>query len=164
MKLLAFALLLAASTRVELLDETPTIRRGEWNWYPVSLRQRTATVVGNFEVESGSPKVRLALMTHAEMERRHAHSSFDELAGTTPGSRGSFHFRVPRPDDYGIVVDNSQGTEDASVRVRVLLDFSGPRVTQISPQRQLTVIALSFAFFLSVVTYSARKILRAIRG
>src|SRR5262245_54531163 len=43
MKLLACALLLAASTRVELLDETPTIRRGEWNWYPVSLRQRTAT-------------------------------------------------------------------------------------------------------------------------
>jgi len=164
MKLLACALLLAASTRVELLDETPTIRRGDWNWYPVSLRQSTATVIASFDVAAGSPRVRLALMTHDEMERRHARDSFDELAATPAGPRGSFHFRVPRPGDYGIIVDNSQGSEDATVRVKVLLDFAGPQVTQVSPQRQLTVVALSFAFFLTVVTYSARKILRAIRG
>jgi hypothetical protein len=164
MKLLACALLLAASTRVELLDETPTIRRGNWNWYPVSLLQNPATVEADYEVSSGSRQVRLALMTHAEMERRHGKASFDELAGTPPGARGSLIFRVPRPDEYGIVVDNSDGNQDTAVHVRVSLDFAPPHVTRLSPQRQITVIALSFAFFFAVVTWSARRILRAIRS
>jgi len=164
MSFLVCALLLAASTRVELLDEAPTIRRGDWNWYPVSLLQRPATVDADFSVLSGSPQVRIALMSHAEMERRNARSSFDELAATAPGARGSLRYRVPRPDEYGIVVDNSRGTQDAKVRVRASLDFTGPMVTRLSPARQFTVILLSFAFFFTVITYSARRILRAIRN
>jgi hypothetical protein len=164
MSFLICALLLAASTRVELLDETPTIKRGDWNWYPVSLLQRPATVDVDFLVISGSPQVRVALMSHAEMERRHARSSFDELAATPPGTRGLLRYRVPRPDEYGIVVDNSRGTQDTKVRVRASLDFTGPVVTRLSPRRQFTVILLSFAFFFTVVTYSARRLLRAIRS
>ena len=74
-------------------------------------------------------------------------------------------FRVRRPDDYAIVVDNREGDRDATVLVRASLDFaaSGPDVTLASPGRQMTVIALSFIFFFGVVTYSARRILRAIK-
>jgi hypothetical protein len=46
--------------------------------------------------------------------------------------------------------------------VRVAWEY--PRVTQLSPERQFTVIAISFLAFFSVVTYSARKLLKAARG
>jgi hypothetical protein len=74
------------------------------------------------------------------------------------------HFTVLHPDDYDVVVDNREGRRDVKVRVRVALEFSssGPEITTASPARQLTVVALSFLFFFGVVTYSARRILRAI--
>jgi hypothetical protein len=48
----------------------------------------------------------------------------------------------------------------------VVLDFGarpGPQVTRLSPQRQFTVILISFAVFFGIVTYSARRLLRGIR-
>jgi hypothetical protein len=51
------------------------------------------------------------------------------------------------------------------VHIRVWLDFArrGPVVTQLSPERQLTVIAISFLVFFGIVTYSARRLLRTMR-
>jgi hypothetical protein len=165
MKLLAFLLLLASPTTLELLDETPTLARAEWRFYRVSLTQNPATVQAAFEVQPGSPPLRLSLMTHDEMERRHAGGSYDELATTPVGERGTLIYRVPRRDEYVIVVDNSENREKAAtVRVQVALDFAEPKATRVSPERQITVIVLSFAFFFTVVTYSARRILRAIRN
>ena len=166
MKLLACVLLLAASTRIDLLDETPTIGAGKWNFYQVDLRQQLATVEASFDVQSGSQQVRLALMTHADAERLHEGVPHGVLAATTAGARGSLSFRVRRPDDYVIVVDNREGRRETTVRVRASLDFAktrGPDVTRASAERQIVVIALSFVFFFGVVTYSARRILRAIK-
>lgn len=164
MKLLVCALLLASSTRVEMFDETPTIPRGKWQYFPVNLRQQPATIEASFEVQSGSTQVRLALLTQADEERMDADAPYGVLAATPMGARGSLRFRVRGPDDYAIVVDNRDGDRDTTVRVRASLDFArmGPDVTRASPQRQITVIALSFLFFFGVVTYSARRILRAI--
>ena len=68
------------------------------------------------------------------------------------------------PDDYVIVVEND-AEAPAEVLLRISLDFTraGPRVTKLSPQRQFTVIAISFAVFFGIVTWSARKLLRAVR-
>ena len=69
--------------------------------------------------------------------------------------------------DYVLVVDNrSSKAGAAAVHLRIALDFaslSGPVVTRLGPRRQFTVIVLAFAFFFGVVTYSARKLLRAVK-
>ena len=84
---------------------------------------------------------------------------------TEIGKSGALDFRVRQPGDYVLVVDNrSSKTQPAAVHLRIALDFArptGPIVTRLGPERQLTVIVLSFAFFFGVVTYSARKLLRA---
>jgi hypothetical protein len=53
------------------------------------------------------------------------------------------------------------------VRLKISLDFAprpqGPEVTRLSPRRQLTVILISFAVFFAIVSYSARRLLGAIR-
>ncbi|HTX35528.1 MAG TPA: hypothetical protein VME43_10910, partial [Bryobacteraceae bacterium] len=63
-----------------------------------------------------------------------------------------------------LVVEN-RGPTEAVVHMRVLLDFGGRQsltVTQISPLRRAVVVTLSLAVFFAIVTYSARRLLRAI--
>ncbi|MBS1856025.1 MAG: hypothetical protein JST11_11715 [Acidobacteria bacterium] len=165
MILLACLLLAAPSASVDLLDETSTIAAGKWNFYPsMHLRQLPVRIDADFEVQPPGGKVQLALLTHGDTERLFKDEPHGVLAATGYERRGRFTFQVPRADDYDIVVDNREGNRDVTVRVRVALHFAaaGPVVVTASPARQWTVIALSALFFLSVVTYSARRILRAI--
>jgi hypothetical protein len=165
MNLLACLVLLAASTSVELVDEVYQIPPAKWNWIPIDLRQNPARIDASFQVESGANEVRLALMTQADVERLREEVAHGVLAVTAIGKSGALHFRVRQPGDYALVVDNrSSKTQPTAVHLRIALDFaraSGPIVTSLGRGRQLTVIALAFAFFFGVVTFSARKLLRA---
>jgi hypothetical protein len=166
---LVFLALLAASTSVELVDEVYHIPPAEWKYVEVNLRQQPALVSASFRVDSGSAsgagKVRLALMTRADLERLREDLPHGVLAVTEIGKSGALDFRVRQSGDYVLVVDNRPSkAQPAAVHLRIALDFARPTVptvTRLTPQRQLVVIILSFAFFSGVVTYSARKLLRA---
>ena len=164
---LACVALLAASTSVELVDEVYRIAPAEWKYVEVNLRQNPALVAASFDVRSGSGQVRLALMTRAALENLRADLPYGLLAVTPIAKSGALAFRVRQPGDYVLVVDNrASKAQPAAVHLRIALDFArpaGPDVTRLTPQRQLTVIVLAFAFFFGVVTYSARKLLRAAR-
>ncbi len=165
MTLLACFVMLAASTSVELVDEVYQIPPAEWKYVEVNLRQNPALVTASFNVQSGSGNVRLALMTRADLERLREDLPHGLLAVTGIGKSGALNFRIREPGDYVLVVDNrSSKAQPAAVHLRIALDFarpSGSVVTRISPQRQLTVMVLAFAFFFGVAAYSARKLLRA---
>jgi hypothetical protein len=165
MTLPACLLLLAASTSVELVDEVYQIPPADWKYVEVNLRQNPARVDASFDVRSGSETVRLALMTRAALESLRSDLPHGLLAVTPTAKSGALHFRVRHPGDYVLVVDNrASKAKPAAVHLRIALDFarpSGPEVTHLAPGRQLTVIVLAFAFFFGVVTYSARKLLRA---
>jgi hypothetical protein len=164
---LATMLLLAASTSVDLVDDLYQIPAGEWKYVEVDLRQRPAAISANFDLKNGSAQVRLALMTRADLDHLRGNLPYGVLAMTQAGQRGGFVFRVRERGDYVLVVDNrSAKSAAASVHLFISLDFADTRVpgiTQLDPQRQVTVILLSFAFFFGVVTYSARKLLRGVR-
>ena len=165
MTAVACFVLLAASTTVELVDEVYRIAPEEWKYVEVNLRQNPARVDAAFDVQTGSDTVRLALMTRAALENLRAGFAHGVLAVTAPAKSGSLHFRVRQPGDYVVVVDNrGRKAKPAAVHLRISLDFaapSGPEVTRLAPRRQFTVIVLAFAFFFGVVTWSARKLLRA---
>jgi hypothetical protein len=155
-------LLLAASTRVDLVDEVYRIPRGEWKYVELDLHQQPATVSATYELQSGSGPVRLALMTREDLQHFRNDADHGVLVVTPPGKSGAFNYRVRRPGEYVIVVDNRAGTQPAAVHLKINLDFArrGPDVTQLPPQRQLTVVVISFAVFLGIVTYSARRLLK----
>jgi hypothetical protein len=70
-------------------------------------------------------------------------------------------FQVPETGDYAISIENQSDDEmPATVRLSASLEF--PQVTELSPLRRLTVVAVSLGFFVGVVTFSARKIWRAV--
>jgi hypothetical protein len=154
------------------VDEVYQIPPAEWKYVEVNLRQNPALVTASFRVESGaesgaesgSGNIRLALMTRADLEHLRADLPHGLLAVTAIGKSGALNFRVREPGDYVLIVDNrASRAQPAAVHLRIALDFagpSGPDVTGLSRQRQLTVIVLAFAFFFGVVTFSARKLLR----
>ena len=159
--------MLAAATRVDLVDEIYEIPGSDWKYVELDLRQKPATVIANYFVEAGSEDVRIALMTREDLERLREDAPHGVIALTQAGHNGSFQYRVRHRGGYAVVVDSrAPKGKSSAVRLRVSLEFAPtgvPDVTRVSPGRQLTVIAISFLFFFSVVTYSARRLLKAVR-
>lgn len=159
-------LLVAASTHVDLVDEVYRIPAGQWRYVPLELRQRPAFVAANFEVRSGSPHLRLALMRREDLERMRNDDPYGVLAATDAAASGRLRYPVRVAGDYVIVIDNrTSSNQAAEAHLHVALDFGGqpgPEVTRLSPQRQMVVIAISFAVFFGIVSYSARRLLRHI--
>ena len=164
---IAFAglLLLAANTSVLIVDEEYEIPARDWRYVELSLKQRPGLVAARYEAQSGAQQVRLALMHRDDLERLRSGSSHDVMSMTPPAGAGALNFRVREPGDYVVVVEN-RSRRPANVHLKVSLDFSGRRgseITRISPERRLTVILLSFAFFFGIVTYSARRLMHVIK-
>jgi len=169
--MIAYAgLLLAAASgpAPRFVDEDRyRIRPDDLEIVHLPLRKNPAVVDVSYAVESGSERVRVLLVCQDDFYQAKSDlSRLPEdavLAATPRGKSGSFEQRVARKGDYVIVLDNRANRENgAVVQMRVAFDY--PKVTQLSPERQFTVIAISFLAFFAVVTYSARKLLRATRG
>ena len=163
---LIWILAVGVSTTVELVDEVYEIpAKPGWRYFELGLKQRPARVFADFDSRSGEGHVRLALMRRDDLERMRSGVPHGVIAETELAPTGRVDYAVQHPGDYVLVVDN-QASEAADVHVRVRLDFSGPKrpyVTRLSPERQLSVIVLSFAFFFGVVGFSARRLLRSVR-
>jgi hypothetical protein len=161
MPLLAWMLLFAAPSSVELVNQTFLIPANDWRFVDLGLRQRPAQIQAEFDVQSGPP-VRLLLMERPELDRLNRGETHAVVASTRVEAGGHMQLRTSKPADYVVVVENRSGEIGAAnVRLRVAVDFV--EATQISPQRQLTVIAISFTVFFGIAGYSARRLWRVVR-
>ena len=157
----AWILLLAAANRVELVNEDYQIAPSDWQWVPIGLKQRAGMVSAVYQVRSGSGQVRLVLMRREDIEDM-PHGA---LAETTPARNGGLGHYLREPGEYALVVENTDARAPANVHLTIWLDFSrqGPPVGMLSRDRQIEVIVISFAVFFGIVTWSAKRLLRAIR-
>jgi hypothetical protein len=157
-------LLLAASTRVDLVDEVYSIPPNEWRYVELGLKQQPALVSAAFSAGSERREVRLALMRRDDLERLRNGLPHGVITVSEAASSGSLSYYLSGGGDYVVVVDNMESLP-ANVHLRIWLDFSGHEigVRRLSPERQMTVIAISFAVFFGIVTFSARRLLRNIK-
>jgi len=165
MNLLFILLLLAASTRVELVDQIYDIPAEQWRYFEITTKQAPVRVDGDFAV-LGRDGVRIALLTRADLERLRSERPHGFLAATEFRRSGTFHYLIRTPGNYVMVLDNREQSTAVKTHVRVSLDFSPqpdpPRY--LSPGRRTAAILISFGVFFGIVTWSARKLLRAIKG
>ena len=164
MKAALILLLLAPATRVELVDEIVVIPPSDWRYVEVLLKQTPVVVNCSFETQGAG--VRVALVTRADFDRLRAGRSHGAVAQTPVQPSGALHVVVRAPGEYELIADNRGQPAPVTVRLRASLDFAGgPElgVRYLSPERRLVVIIISFAVFFGIVTWSARKLLRAIR-
>jgi hypothetical protein len=158
--------LAAAPTSVELVDEVDQIPANQWRYVQIALKQQPALVSATFQVLTGSPQARIALMRRQDLERLRGGQPHGLIAVTPLAASGNLSYYVQVPDDYAIVVD-SHAAKPSAVHLRISLEFGGspgPAVTRLSSRRQLAVILISFAFFFGIVSFSARRLWRAVKG
>lgn len=148
-------------SRAELVNEDYQIAPGDWQWVEVNLRQRAGAILANFQVLSGPANVRLVLMHRRDLDNM----PLGALAQTQPAANGGFVHRVRQVGNYALVVENQSRTAPSIVHLNVWIDFARPGrlVETLSPRRQMTVILVSFAVFFGIVTWSVRRLWRAVR-
>ena len=166
--MILLALLLGTlSNRLLMVDETVRIRPGEFTTFNLSLQQRPAVVDLAFKTQTPSPTVSVALLGPPDglvntRERRQF------LRAVSKESYGAFRFPARRLGDYEILVDNRENKDkEAVVALKVTLGFNEPgtlRPETVSPERRLSIVAVSLAFFGAVVAWSGRKLLAAIES
>jgi hypothetical protein len=162
----AWMVLMAAPAGGRVVDEVHQIPAGDWKYKEIHLRQEAARISASYEVLEGSTKVRVALMLREDLERMREDLP-GSIAVTGEGRSGRFADKIRRRGDYVVVLDNQEGKQAATVHLRVWLDFAAGRGTdakRLSPQRQFTVVAISCAVFLGIVTFSARRLWRAVKS
>ena len=153
---------MAASNKVELVNGDYQIAPSDWQWVPVNVRQHPALLSAAYQVHSGSEDVRLLLMRREDLDDM-PHGS---LADTPEGRAGAFSHYLRDLGEYGLVVENTNRRAPATVHLSIWLDFAERRsaAETLSPRRQLGVILISFAVFFGIVTWSARKLLHAMKA
>ena len=157
-------LFLLAAPRVQLVDDVFHVPADDWRYVDFSLKQRAALVTAECVSGSAATPVRIALLRRQDLDRLREGSPHGILDVTRPGARTRLHYLVGQPGDYALVIDN-EGRTTASVHLAIWLDFGAhpPEVTQISPGRRASVILISFAVFLAITGFSARRLLAAFR-
>ena len=155
----ALLFLLAASSRVDLIDENFEIPASDWRYVPRALTQQPAMLNCVFQSDRPDAQVRLVLLSHADLNAWRVGRDHEEIATTPAGPRGTLRMSVHDADTY-VAIENRAGRP---VRVRLRVFLEQPQVRYLSRGRQLTVIVISFGVFFAIVSFSARKLLKAIR-
>lgn len=155
----ALLFLAAAFSRVDLIDEHFEIPASDWRYVPRALTRDPAFVDCVFQADRQDAQVRLVVLSGSDLNAWRTGRDHDEVATTPIGPRGVLRVSVHDPDTY-IAIEN-RGPRPAAVRLRVFLERANVRY--LSRGRQLAVILISFGVFFAIVSFSARRLLKAIR-
>jgi hypothetical protein len=155
----ALFFLLAAFSRVDQIDETFEIPARDWRYVPGPVTLQPAMVDCLFQSDRTDARVRLVLLSRADLNAWRVGRDHDEIAGTPAGPSGTLRMSIHDPDTY-VAIEN-RAPRPVQVRLRVFLEE--PDVRYLSRGRQLAVIVVSFGVFFAIVSLSARKLLKAAR-
>jgi len=155
----ALLILLAVFSHVDLVDETFEIPAHDWRYVPRPVTQQPAMVDCVFQSDRPDARVRLVLLSHADLNAWRVGRDHQEVAATPAGPRGVLRMSIHDLDTY-VAIEN-RAPQPVRVRLRVFLEQ--PNVRYLSRSRQLAVIVISFGVFFAIVSLSARKLLKAIR-
>jgi hypothetical protein len=157
MPFLAGLILLAISGGGEVVDEVYQIPAADWRYVDLGRIRRPVIVKAAFSVESGPP-VRLMVLTRGDLDHMSHGEPYTPLRALE-SQGGSFAQRILQPGGEYVVALENRGSHPANVHLRILLDYGD--ATQLSPERRLTVVAISFAVFFGLVGFSTLKLWRA---
>jgi hypothetical protein len=166
--MIAIALfLLAAVSPPSQPAQTFLLQSGDFRWIPFTVRQTPTGVNCRFDVVSGGATVHAELLPMSEFRLFDRGREHDTMALTPKARSGQFRRVIDTRGQYAIVIVNEKGAGPVTVSLTMetRVNPSGADVARtLSPMRRLTVIALSFAFFVITVSWSSRKLILAMRG
>lgn len=151
------------ASRVQLLNNAFRIAAHEYGYVPIRLANWPSTVDCSFHVLSGAP-VRVELVSGHDLRAFVRGKPYEFLIRLSPRAESRFEQPVPERGDYDLLLIND-GSQDSSVQIEAAAQFARePDVaTYLSPQRRMTVIAVSLLVFLGILIPSAWGLIGAMR-
>jgi hypothetical protein len=164
--LFMIAFLLAVGSPSQDGGQPFRLEPGDFRWVPFTVRQTPSEVDCSFEVIKGNPSVHVELLPMREFRLFNRGREHDTMALTPNGRNGEFRRIIDVRGQYAVVVENARGAPPATVllRVQTNLNPDADVARTLSPERRLTVILISFAFFFVTIAWSGRKLMRAMRA
>jgi hypothetical protein len=146
-----------------LTDDVHQLPPNEWRWVRFESHHRPATVECHFDT-IGEGEAHAELVTRADLELFRDRKHHDAIATTDKLPSANFNQYLEESGEYAVVIENATD-RPISVHLRVGLSFGTPKPVSryLSPSRRLTVILVSFAMFFTIVTFSARALLKAMK-
>ncbi len=154
----ALVFLLTVPAQVEVVNESFEIPANDWRYVPRPVNLDPALVDCDFQSGPGA-RVRVTLLSRADLDARRAGREYEEIAASPIGSHGILRVAVHEANTF-LVIEN-QASRPVTVHLHVFLEE--PPVRYLSRGRQLAVIIISFAVFFAIVSVSAMKLLKAIK-
>ena len=134
------------------------IDSADWRFPELDWRNTPAIVRASFVVEAGAP-VRLMLIDRAGLEQLKRGDAPVPLRETTSATAGMVVQRSGSPNDSILVIEN-RGSPVTSV-VRLVVTLDSWEAAELSPERKLAVLVVSFCVFFGMVGYAGAKLWRA---
>lgn len=147
-------------------DQSFKLEAGDFRWIPFTVRQTPTGVDCRFDVVKGGPTVHAELLPMSEFRRFDRGREHETLALTASARSGEFRRVIDTRGQYAVVVMNDRNAPPVLVSLQLettLNPGAGEMARTLPPQRRLTVVLISLAFFLAVLTWSSRRLIVAMR-
>ncbi len=161
------AMLVAAGMQAQESSQPFRLGPGDFRWVPFTVQKTPTEVECLFRVLDGSPTVHMELLPMSEFHSFDRGEDYSTIALTPATRTGEFRHVIDTRGRYALVVINAKNAPAAIVALdlRTSLNPNPADVARtLPPHRQLAVILISFAFFFVSVTWSSRKLIRAMRA
>jgi hypothetical protein len=145
-----------------LLQGSLSVEHGHWRAVDVNVPEAGTEIRCTFSVPEGASRIQAALVTLRDAERFSQGKSMEALASTGFAHEGTLRYIPEQAGPYVLLLDNrieGRRPTNVSVKIELLRPERREARTVPEPRRRIVVLA-SVLFFLGVVAYSARKLMR----
>jgi len=162
-RLLSVLLLTAAFGAAE---QTPfRLDSGEFQWIDFRVNQVPTEVDCRFRVVRGDPTVHMELLSVQEFDQLNRGDTHATLAVSNDGKAGRIRRLLDWRGRYIVAIVNKRGARPALVSFELRTDVNpNAQVSarELSPERRMAVIAISFGIFFAIVAFCGWKMMRAV--
>ena len=144
-----------------VIDGSVLLPRSHWRAIDVQVPQAGTIVKTTFRAPENTTTVHAFLVTRTDADRFARGGALRPLATTSFEKEGMFHYVAEEPGDYILLLDNRiEGRRSTPVHLRVELLGPVSNVRTVPEERRRVVELASVMFFLAVVAFSARQLMR----
>lgn len=167
----ALWLLLAAAPvpEVVLTNDVVEIQPSEWRPFNFTVTHVPMQLKCTFQSISPEGKVRLVVLSKSDLQQFARNQANGFLRASPEASNGTLPVEIREPGEYAVLMINGSALpKPTQIHLFVAEEFApriaGPTPRYLSDQRRMVTLLLSFLGFFATVSWSASKLLRAMRG
>jgi len=146
---------------IVLIDNVVSVPSSRWKAIEIKVQEAGTVIECSVAVQGSPSKINAILVTRMDADRFHAGRSYHPLYETGLQDSSHFRYEADQPGSYVLLLDNRLEARHATdVLVKVdLWNYATVHPVTLPKGRRQVVVLLSVLFFLSVVAYSARKLM-----